>query len=96
MPPLPADPCRKARCCQRARPLGPRRPSFLARAGAFGRAHPTAREIALVVIVKLTLLVLLQLLFFSNPQKNASFGPKQVSAALVGPPTQPSETGHDR
>ena len=71
-------------------------PSLLARAGAFGRAHPTAREIALVVIVKLTLLVVLQLLFFSNPQKNASFGPNQVSAALVGSPTQPSETDHDR
>ncbi|ALM85678.1 cytochrome oxidase putative small subunit CydP [Bordetella sp. N] len=83
MPPdPPADSRRTAGFCPRLR--------------AFGRAHPTAREIALVVIVKLTLLVAIQILFFSNPQKNASFGPNQVSAALVGSPTQPSETGHDR
>ncbi|KWI52469.1 cytochrome oxidase putative small subunit CydP [Burkholderia pseudomultivorans] len=80
-----------------ARSPGP--PGWRARLGAWARGPTLARDITLVLIVKLILLMSLKYAFFNHPQaEHMSLPPAAVAEKLLSVPAPASTEGdhHDK
>ena len=74
-------------------------PGWRARIGAWARGPTLARDITLVLIVKLVLLMSLKYAFFNHPQaEHMSLPPAVVAEKLLSVPTPASTEGdhHDK
>jgi hypothetical protein len=78
------------------KPRNTRRPSLRQRVADWSRGPTMARDIAVVLAIKLTLLMALKYAFFNHPQaEHMSLPPEQVAQALLSiPASHPSQGDH--
>ncbi|HLX01852.1 MAG TPA: hypothetical protein VKS80_07015 [Trinickia sp.] len=77
----------------RARPPTPKR-GIRARIAAWGHGPTLARDITVVLAIKIALLMALKYAFFNHPQaEHMSMSPAAVAQALLAVPASPSSQG---